>query len=80
MVLTSRKNDPKISMPLAAGKLSDPILAHWQAGLGKSLVFTSDPTPKWGSNWIGSPGDYNRNSGQQAVRFRGSASADEHRF
>ena len=55
LVLTSRKNDPKVSMPLTAGKMNDPILAHWQAGLGKSLVFTSDPTAKWGSLWVASP-------------------------
>src|SRR5665213_2548448 len=59
MVLTSKKNDPKVSMPLAAGKMNDPILAHWQAGLGKALVFTSDPTTKWGSNWVSSP-DYGK--------------------
>ena len=55
MVLTSKKNDPKVSMPLAAGKMTDPILAHWQAGLGKALVFTSDPTRKWGAEWVASP-------------------------
>ena len=32
------KADPKVEMPLAAGKLNDPILAHWQTGLGKSAV------------------------------------------
>ena len=54
MVLTSRKNDPKVIMPLTAGKMHDPILAHWQTGLGKSAVFTSDASAIWASNWLGS--------------------------
>lgn len=54
MVLTSRKNDPKVVVPLGAGKMNDPILAHWQAGLGKSAVFTSDAWNKWAARWVGS--------------------------
>ncbi len=57
MVLTSRKNDPKVEMPLSTGKMNDPILAHWQTGLGKSAVWTSDAHNKWARNWVGSP-DY----------------------
>ena len=53
MVLTSRKNDPKVEMPLSAGKNNDPILAHWQTGLGKTAVFTSDAHNKWGPEWVG---------------------------
>lgn len=59
MVLTSRKNDPKVEMPLSAGKLSDPILAHWQTGLGRAAVWTSDATAKWSPGWVGSP-SYNK--------------------
>jgi len=55
MVLTSKKADPKVSMPLSAGPMQDPILAHWQAGLGKSAVFTSDATGKWAPQWVQSP-------------------------
>ena len=54
MVLTSRKQDPKVVMPISAGKMHDPILAHWQAGLGKSVVFTSDATAIWAADWFGS--------------------------
>jgi uncharacterized membrane protein len=54
MVLTTKKNDPKVEMPLSAGKLSDPILAHWQTGLGKAAAFTSDAYNKWAVNWVGS--------------------------
>ncbi|HEX4797032.1 MAG TPA: VWA domain-containing protein [Humisphaera sp.] len=55
MVLTSKKSDPKVSMPMSAGAMNDPVLAHWQAGLGKSVVFTGDATGKWASQWIASP-------------------------
>lgn len=55
IVLTSRKNDPKVQMPLTAGKANDPLLAHWQTGLGKAAVFTSDAHNKWGPRWVASP-------------------------
>ena len=54
LVLTSRKNNPSIEVPLAAGKNHDPLLAHWPIGLGKTLAFTSDPTGKWSPQWAGS--------------------------
>jgi uncharacterized membrane protein len=53
MVLTSRKPDPKVVMPITAGKMHDPVLAHWQTGLGQSVVFTSDATAIWASQWVG---------------------------
>jgi len=31
----------------------DPILAHWQYGLGRSVAFTSDARAKWAKNWLG---------------------------
>ncbi|MBL8157446.1 MAG: VWA domain-containing protein, partial [Anaerolineae bacterium] len=31
---------------------SDPILAVWQYGLGRTVAFTSDATARWGVNWI----------------------------
>ncbi len=53
-VLTSRKNDPKVVMPLASGKNNDPVLAHWQTGLGKAAVFTGDAHTRWGAAWVAS--------------------------
>lgn len=53
MVLTSRKSDPKVVMPITAGKMHDPVLAHWQTGLGQSVVFTSDATAIWAPQWVG---------------------------
>lgn len=31
---------------------ADPILATWQYGLGRSVVFTSDATSRWGNEWV----------------------------
>lgn len=30
----------------------DPLLAHWQYGLGRAVAFTSDAKAKWGRNWL----------------------------
>ncbi len=31
---------------------TDPILAAWQYGLGRSVAFTSDATGRWGKEWV----------------------------
>jgi uncharacterized membrane protein len=31
---------------------NDPIYAHWNYGLGKSIAYTSDLTGRWGSRWV----------------------------
>jgi hypothetical protein len=31
----------------------DPLLAHWQYGLGRAVAFTSDARAKWAANWLG---------------------------
>jgi uncharacterized membrane protein len=56
MVLTTKKPSPQVDMPLTAGKNNDPLLAHWQAGLGRSLVFTADAHDQWAANWISGGG------------------------
>jgi uncharacterized membrane protein len=38
--------------PLVSDK-GDPILAHWQFGLGRSVAFTSDARAKWAADWVG---------------------------
>jgi uncharacterized membrane protein/Mg-chelatase subunit ChlD len=55
MVLTSRKKDLNVRMPLATGPLKDPILAYWQTGLGHSAVWTSDAHNLWAPAWVSSP-------------------------
>ena len=54
LVLTSRKNDPLVEMPIVAGKANDPLLAQWKTGLGKSAIFSSDATSRWANQWVGS--------------------------
>jgi uncharacterized membrane protein len=38
--------------PLLTDK-GDPLLAHWQYGLGRSAAFTSDARAKWAQDWLG---------------------------
>ena len=49
-VATSVK--PRAETPLFTPK-GDPLLAHWQYGLGRAVAFTSDARAKWGKNWLG---------------------------
>jgi uncharacterized membrane protein len=43
---------PRAEVPLWTDK-GDPLLAHWQYGLGRAVAFTSDAKPKWAKNWLG---------------------------
>lgn len=50
-VATSAK--PTATVPLVSPtENQDPILAHWQYGLGRSIAFTSDATTNWGRDWV----------------------------
>lgn len=49
-VCTTPKSRAEI--PLISDK-GDPVLAHWQYGLGRSVAFTSDAKPKWARDWLG---------------------------
>ncbi|MDB6065686.1 MAG: putative rane protein [Pedosphaera sp.] len=49
-VATTPKSRAEI--PLVTDK-GDPLLAHWQYGLGRSVAFTSDAKAKWSKNWLG---------------------------
>jgi uncharacterized membrane protein/Mg-chelatase subunit ChlD len=48
-VCTSPKT--RAETPLLTEK-GDPLLAHWQFGLGRSVAFTSDAKAKWAKDWI----------------------------
>jgi len=48
-VATSPK--PRAETPLWTDK-GDPLLAHWQYGLGRAAAFTSDAKPRWGRIWM----------------------------
>jgi uncharacterized membrane protein len=54
LVLTSKKPNPQVDMPLTAGANGDPLLAYWQAGLGKSVAYTSDAHTDWAAQWVSS--------------------------
>lgn len=40
-----------LSVVTLRGKENDPILAHWQHGLGKVVAFTSDAGQRWARSW-----------------------------
>jgi uncharacterized membrane protein len=42
----------RAEVPLVTQK-GDPLLAHWQFGLGRTVAFTSDARAKWAANWLG---------------------------
>ncbi|MSU57750.1 MAG: VWA domain-containing protein [Pedosphaera sp.] len=42
---------PRAETPMFTPK-GDPLLAHWQYGLGRAVAFTSDARAKWGRNWL----------------------------
>jgi uncharacterized membrane protein len=42
----------RAELPLVTQK-GDPLLAHWQYGLGRTVAFTSDARAKWAANWMG---------------------------
>ena len=44
----------RAEIPLLTGT-GDPLLAHWQHGLGRSVAFTSDARSRWARDWIGWP-------------------------
>ena len=48
-VATSPK--ARAETPLWTDK-GDPLLAHWQYGLGRSVAFTSDAKAKWARSWL----------------------------
>jgi hypothetical protein len=43
---------PRAELPLVTHQ-GDPLLAHWQFGLGRAVAFTSDAKAKWSKNWLG---------------------------
>jgi len=38
-------------VPVVSDK-DDPVLAHWQYGVGKSVAFTSDAQARWATSWL----------------------------
>ncbi|MEM6750457.1 MAG: VWA domain-containing protein [Planctomycetota bacterium] len=52
LVLTGPRDDGLTFTPLL-GPDGEPLLAHRQVGLGRSVAFTSDATPRWAEAWLG---------------------------
>ena len=50
LVLTAPREDPRAVMELVTPE-GEPILAHWQAGLGRVAAFTSDSHATWSAGW-----------------------------
>lgn len=42
---------PRAETPLWTHQ-GDPLLAHWQYGLGRAVAFTSDAKPRWAKSWL----------------------------
>ena len=48
-VATTGKGRAEIPLLTDGG---DPLLAHWQYGLGRAVAFTSDASARWASQWL----------------------------
>ncbi len=55
LVLTQPRDNPDVNLLMVAPE-GQPILAHWQAGLGRVAAFTSDAHDRWAREWIDWPG------------------------
>ena len=52
-VLTAQREGlAQVPMVNATSEGNDPIYAHWNYGLGKSIAYTSDLTGRWGGRWV----------------------------
>ena len=65
-VLTSKKDNPLVEVPLVVANERDPLFAVWQTGLGKAAVWTSDAGTRWATGFAGGS-DYEK-FWAQAVR------------
>jgi len=50
LVITSPRDDPKVSLEMLDPD-GEPLLAYWQAGLGRVAAFTSDINGPWSQRW-----------------------------
>lgn len=54
MVLTRPKDHPTAQV-LLRSPAGDPLLVHWQSGLGQAAGFTSDAGQRWSAPWLADP-------------------------
>ncbi len=76
LVLTRPRTDPGITYAMVSGE-GEPVLAHWQVGLGQVVAFTSD-AEDWAGAWLDWPGYRTlwTNIARQASRAPVSASGE----
>lgn len=55
LVLTQPRGEPTVTMAMEA-EPGEPLLAYWNAGLGRVAAFTSDAHAEWAEEWMGWPG------------------------
>ncbi len=67
-VLTAaREGLAQTPIVVATEEGNDPIYAHWNYGLGKSIAYTSDLTSTWGTSWVA--WDRFRSFWEQSIRW-----------
>ena len=56
VVITSPRKDPKVSLEMVTPD-GEPLLAHWQAGMGRAAAFTSSQPGRgtWAASWADWP-------------------------
>jgi uncharacterized membrane protein/Mg-chelatase subunit ChlD len=54
-VVTTAKPLAQVPLVRQVEEGADPVLAHWQVGLGKTVAFTSGMWSRWGTQWAGWP-------------------------
>jgi len=52
--LTRPRDNPQVTLAMATRR-GEPLLAHWNAGVGRVAAFTSD-AQRWASDWLDWPG------------------------
>jgi len=51
LVITAVRDDPTVTIEMIHPD-GEPLLAHWQAGMGRVAAFTSDANGSWSNRWI----------------------------
>jgi len=55
LVITAMRPEPTVTLEMTDPD-GEPLLAHWQVGLGRVAAFTSDAQGGWSSEWVQWPG------------------------
>ena len=55
LVITAARPDPTVTVEMTHPD-GEPLLAHWQVGLGRVAAFTSDAGGRWSRDWLDWPG------------------------